>query len=182
MKIYTKRGDFGETGIVGGSRVDKDSTLMEAIGTVDELNATLGACLCIAEDEALREPLEWVQNWLFDLGAELATPPGSQQNATIEERNILYLEESIDLLNDTLAPLKNFILPGGSQLAVSLHLSRAVCRRTERAVLALHREQPLRGEILAFLNRLSDWLFVAARAANTATGIDDVLWTKSEWN
>lgn len=183
MKIYTKTGDTGTTGLVGGPRVSKAEARMHAIGTVDELNAQLGVCANLAVEPALKEPLEWIQNWLFDLGAELATPAGSRfNNETIDERNTGYLEESIDLLQEDLEPLKNFILPGGSPLSAQLHLARAISRRAEREILTHHAEEPVRGEVLAFVNRLSDWLFVAARTANRLENVEDVAWTKSDWN
>lgn len=183
MKIYTKSGDEGMTGLVGGPRVMKTDARMEAIGTVDELNAHLGVCATMTQEPALVEPLEWLQNWLFDLGAELATPKESKfDHAAIDERNIGYLEESIDLLQEDLPELKNFILPGGSALSAQLHLARAVSRRMERTVLAFHQIEPLRSEVLAFVNRLSDWLFVAARTANRFENVEDVAWTKSDWS
>lgn len=183
MKIYTKTGDSGETGLVGGSRISKDSVLMEAIGTVDELNAAMGGCALVSTIESLAEPVEWVQNWLFDLGAELATPKESPfDNSSIGAQHVGYLEESIDLLTEELPELKNFILPGGNQASVAFHIARSVCRRAERRVLELHRIEAVRAEVLAFLNRLSDWLFVAARTANHVEGLDDVPWAKSDWS
>lgn len=183
LKIYTKTGDAGETGLIGGRRVAKDDLRMEAIGTIDELNAHLGLCATMIDRPVLAEPMKWIQNWLFDVGAELATPAGSRfENEALDERHIGYLEESIDLQQEELPELKQFILPGGGALAGHLHLARAVCRRAERCVVAFSREQPVRDEVLAFLNRLSDWLFVAARTANRLERIDDVPWTKSDWS
>lgn len=174
MKIYTKTGDDGTTGLVGGSRIGKDSPLIQAIGDVDELNALIGIARTHGAGD-LDDTLGKIQNWLFDLGAELATPPGGRfNNDSIGEANIDYLEQSIDSLTGQVEPLRNFILPGGSPLAAALHHARTVCRRAERSVIALGRE---RAEPVTLLNRLSDWLFTAARYANRERG--DVIWSKS---
>lgn len=177
MKIYTKTGDRGDTGLVGGSRTAKDSARIEAIGSVDELNAALGVALTCKS--SLSAEIGSIQNWLFDLGAELATPANLDKNRTLSRSEIESLERSIDQQTQLLPPLRNFILPGGSPLAASLHLARCVCRRAERTILALHRLEPQREETLIFINRLSDWLFVAARTANAQCGVQDIEW-KSE--
>ncbi len=178
MKIYSKTGDRGETGLVGGSRVAKDSARINAIGAVDELNAALGLALCEAAESQLKDKILQMQSWLFDLGAELATPSSraTRQNCRLSNREVGILEISIDEQTEALPPLRNFILPGGSRLSASLHLARGVCRRAERAILELHRLEPVREETLAFMNRLSDWIFVAARTANAEIGVKDIEW------
>jgi cob(I)alamin adenosyltransferase len=181
LKIYTKTGDGGQTGLVGGSRTSKDSARICAIGEVDELNAVLGLTRCHSAGTPLEEDLSHIQNWLFDLGAELATPSGSRfVNQAIGDGQITYLEQSIDRQTEQLPPLRQFILPGGSELAAHLHLARAVCRRAERELVRHEREEPLRSEPRIFLNRLSDWLFVSARTANALASVKDVEWKKSE--
>lgn len=181
MKIYTKTGDHGETGLVGGSRIAKTSARIEAIGDVDELNAAIGVARTYSEHHELDPTLAWIQNALFDLGAELASPPGGRISfAPLPEDAAQRLEHSIDLQTAELPALRNFILPGGAPLGAHLHFARCVCRRAERAVLNLHEHEPLRAELLAFLNRLSDWLFVSARTVNRIAGIEDVLWEASQ--
>jgi cob(I)alamin adenosyltransferase len=179
MKIYTKRGDTGETGLFGGTRVSKSHTRIRAIGDVDELNAALGVARAVGAPEPLDRELQRIQNWLFGAGAELASPGRSEHRAPLDSWT-LKLEESIDRLEAELTPLRNFILPGGSLQSAHLHLARCICRRAERSVLDLHAEEPVREEILAFLNRLSDWMFVAARSANRLTDRPDVLWISEE--
>lgn len=176
MRIYTRTGDAGETGLIGGQRVAKASLRIAAVGDVDELNATLGVARTHLVDSPLLQVVDRVQHRLFDLGAELAAP--STGFDSVDGLDIEQLERSIDELGARLPPLKEFILPGGSPAAASLHVSRCVCRRAERTVLALHAEEPLRDEVLAFLNRLSDWLFTAARTANHDLGLPDVVWRK----
>lgn len=177
MKIYTKTGDGGETGLVGGSRISKASGRIAAIGDVDELNAAIGVARCETGTSVLDPMLADVQSTLFDLGAELASlPEGRKAYAALSEEVIQVLERSIDVQTEHLPSLKNFILPGGSKLASCLHLARAICRRAERSILELHREEPVRQEVLAYINRLSDWLFVTARTANRVEGVEDVPW------
>src|SRR5689334_14599049 len=177
MKIYTKTGDRGETGLVGGSRISKNSERIATIGDIDELNASIGVARTENVPEILAPTLEWLQSALFDLGAEIASPPGSKISFAILTNQVaIRLEEDIDRQTAALEPLRNFILPGGSNLAAQLHLARCVCRRAERSALALHEKEALRPEVLAFLNRLSDWLFVAARTANKQDNRDDVPW------
>ena len=177
MKIYTKTGDKGETGLVGGSRISKNSDRIRAIGDVDELNAAIGVARAENVPILLAETLAWLQSALFDLGAEIASPPGSKINfAILTNEAAEKLEQDIDKQTANLPPLKNFILPGGSKLAAQLHLARTICRRAERSVLKLHEQEALRPEVLTFLNRLSDWLFVAARTANKLENVDDVPW------
>ena len=177
MRIYTRTGDAGDTGLRGGARVAKNSLRIEAIGDVDELNATLGLALAQRSDAELHR----LQCWLFDLGAELASPPGGKfDDAAIGPAHVAWLEEAIDRQMDALPALRAFVLPGGSPSAAALHLARTVCRRAERAVLALHAEEPVRENARVFVNRLSDYLFAAARRANAEAGVPDVEWRHQE--
>lgn len=181
MKIYTKTGDRGQTGLIGGERVDKDAPVIQAVGDIDELNSALGLCRCDAFGSLIEVWLSHVQNWLFDLGAEIATPANSKfTNKTIGEKQIGWLERSIDEQTEGLEPLKNFILPGGTNLAAHLHHARSICRRAERSVTSLAKVSNVRDEVIMFTNRLSDWLFVTARTANSVSGVQDVIWTRTE--
>lgn len=173
MKIYTKTGDAGMTGLIGGSKVSKTSARIAAIGEVDELNAAIGLCRVVGEVDGL---LGKIQNWLFDLGAELASPDeGPRRYRAISPSIIAELEQSIDRQTAALPPLKAFILPGGIELAARIHVARCVCRRAERTVLEV---EDISQEARIFLNRLSDWLFTAARTANQAANVQDVVWEK----
>jgi cob(I)alamin adenosyltransferase len=187
MKIYTKTGDRGDTGLFGGPRVSKDAPRIEAYGTVDELNSVLGVVR--TELDAGELPvfceldilIERIQNELFSLGAQLATPnPSAHQTALIGPAQIAALETAIDRYEANLEPLKQFILPGGAPAAAQLHLARTVCRRAERRLvtLAAGSPEPIAEELLAYLNRLSDLLFVLAREVNRAAGQPDVPWQK----
>lgn len=177
MKIYSKTGDYGSTGLVGGERIPKSSLRIAAIGEVDELNAHLGAARRLSPDDSI---LAQAQSWLFEVGAELASPIGEKAHRTIDGSQTAVLERSIDEIWQSLPPLKNFILPGGTELAVQLHLGRTVCRRAERSVSALRELDPISEELSIFLNRLSDWLFAAARKANADENIPDTIWQKVE--
>lgn len=180
-RIYTRGGDAGETSLGGGTRVPKHGLRMAAIGEVDEANATLGlarVALDAAEGgAALGAMLATAQNDLFDLGADLARPGADAADGRlrIQSRQIARLEREIDALNEGLTPLTSFVLPGGSEAATRLHLARTVVRRAERALAALATAEPVNAQALAYLNRLSDLLFVMARAANDG-GRADVLW------
>lgn len=186
-RIYTRTGDDGSTGLVDGSRVAKDAARLAAMGDVDEANSTIGAAIVALRAGAerdLADRLERIQNDLFDLGADLATPKGagesddfapSEMVLRIVAAQVERLEAEIDRMNDALAPLTSFILPGGSAPAAALHIARATVRRAERAAVAAARDEPLNPLALAYLNRLSDYLFVAARAVNQNAG-GDVLW------
>lgn len=179
MKIYTKTGDDGTTGLVGGSRIRKDDVRVEAVGAVDELNAALGLAIVSGLPEPLASILHDVQCRLFDIGAELATPPDSKfNNASLPEADIRALEVSIDLQTEDLPTLRNFILPGGSEQAARLHFARTLCRRAERSVLRI--EPSPRADVLCYLNRLSDWLFVAARTTNAHLNVEDIKWTAQQ--
>jgi cob(I)alamin adenosyltransferase len=168
-RIYTRGGDAGETSLGDGSRVSKTHARVEAMGEVDELNSLLGWALAV---EGAPEPLRRIQNELFDLGADLATPPvGGRSRLRVTQELVERLEGECDAANAALEPLKSFVLPGGSELAARLYLARAVCRRAERAVLRVQDAGPL---IAVYLNRLSDLLFILGRAANA--GGAEVLW------
>jgi cob(I)alamin adenosyltransferase len=178
MKIYTKTGDDGTTGLFGGGRTKKTSFRVEAYGTVDELNSTLGMALATGLDTPTQEALSQTQVDLFTLGAELACVHGKEDKlgmTLVGESDIERLEKAIDAAEEGLAPLKNFVLPGGTPQAASLHLCRTVCRRAERAVLELD-DAPARNEVVVYLNRLSDLLFVLARRENHVRDVADVPW------
>ncbi|HWB11685.1 MAG TPA: cob(I)yrinic acid a,c-diamide adenosyltransferase [Pirellulales bacterium] len=180
MKIYTKTGDSGETGLFGGPRVSKDDPRVEAYGDVDELNALLGLVRCEPLEAPIDQLLAVIQNELFDLGAELASPePDRVGTRRITAVRAGALESAIDQYEAQLPPLKNFILPGGVRAAALLHLARTVCRRAERRVVALSRREPISAEIVVYVNRLSDLLFVLARAANHVARRGDVPWQQA---
>jgi cob(I)alamin adenosyltransferase len=186
MKLYTRSGDDGSTGLFGGERVGKDHPRVEAYGTVDELNACLGlaAAACDAGTPAGRrmgEILTRLQSRLFDLGADLATPASSPHAAKIHRigaAEVREAEQWIDEIDGGNDPLRVFVLPGGSELASRLHLARAVCRRAERRAVNLARGADVGPECIKLLNRIGDLLFAMARAANKATGVGDVPWEK----
>lgn len=194
MKIYTKTGDEGETGLFGGGRVRKDHPRITAYGTLDEFNATLGvvraelarsADLDPAMATAIDSLLGAVQNHLFDLGAELAAPRSIEETREakgtqlIQQPHVDELERAIDDYESRLPPLRQFILPGGTAVAAQLHVARCVCRRAEREIVSLAAEHPLRDLPIRYVNRLSDLLFVLARAANHEAGGADVPWQKA---
>ena len=178
-RIYTKSGDGGETGLGDGTRVPKDAPRVEAYGQVDELNAVLGLVTAYCPDCPESALLRGIQNDLFDVGADLCVPPleGEERGKSLRvtAAQAERLEKAIDRLNENLEPLKSFILPGGTPAAAWLHLARTVCRRAERAVVTLMRTEKVNADVLIYLNRLSDFLFVLARAANDG-GKADVLW------
>lgn len=178
-KIYTRTGDNGTTGLVDGSRLPKHAARMQAVGDVDEANSAIGLAVLAMGQSQDAEWLTTIQNDLFDLGADLATPipdgPDAPWALRIVESQVARLERQIDLINADLAPLDSFILPGGSPAAAAVHLARAVARRAERSAVAAAREVPLNPQALAYLNRLSDLLFVLARRLND-NGAHDVKW------
>ena len=182
MKIYTKAGDDGSTGLIGGQRVPKSDVRIECVGAVDELNAAIGwAAVSAAElEENLAAQLRAVQNELFVIGSQLACPDDQPPAhlPSLEESSIGRLEMEIDSATEQLPPLRNFILPGGGETSARLHVARAVCRRAERTLVAFSHDRPVPPTILTYLNRLGDWLFVQARLANLRAGIDDIEWEK----
>ena len=178
MKIYTKTGDAGETSLFGGARVSKNDPRIEAYGTVDELNSFLGVARATWPYSPLDAQFERIQSDLFDVGAHLASP-GTSRFAGVDPQRIEELERAIDAMERELAPLTNFILPGGALAAAQLHVARTVCRRAERCVVGLHDESEATQSTIAYLNRLSDYLFVAARFANLRAGVDDVPWKRN---
>jgi cob(I)alamin adenosyltransferase len=178
-KVYTRTGDDGTTGLGGGQRVPKDSLRIEAYGTVDELNSQIGVVQAVGVNEAIAEALRTIQNDLFHLGSDLCILEEDKARLPvprIEERHVVALEHLMDRLSEELAPLENFILPGGCPGAAALHVARTVCRRAERLVLALSRREPVGAFTVTYLNRLSDALFVMARHENKRRGVPDVLW------
>jgi cob(I)alamin adenosyltransferase len=180
VKIYTRRGDGGDTDLIGSGRVSKDHLRVEAYGAVDELNAFIGSAAAATRHSDLKKLLQTIQRALFSLGSFLATPEARHQEAmgmgppTVQD--VESLEEQIDTLEAELAPLKRFVLPGGSVEASAFHIARTVCRRAERRAVALARENDLDERALRYLNRLSDLLFVLARVANHRGGQPDVEW------
>jgi cob(I)alamin adenosyltransferase len=175
-RIYTRGGDAGETSLGDGSRVSKLDCRIGAFGTVDELNSALGVALAGDLPEAMRPTLERIQNELFDVGADLSVPWGVTDRLRVEQGMIDRLEAECDAFNDELAELRSFVLPGGTEAAARLHVARTICRRAEREVLLGAQEVDLNPLVLRYLNRLSDLLFILARAANAAAGGDEPLW------
>lgn len=175
-KIYTRTGDDGSTGLAANSRVRKDDARIEAMGDVDELNSALGMLLTETLPDDARTLLIQIQHRLFDLGGELAMP----EYRTLAAAHTTALETAIDHWNVSLPPLKDFILPGGSRSGAQCHLARTICRRAERRLVHLHHHSPQRAEVMRYLNRLSDMLFVLARMLNRAAGQEVVYWQKPD--
>ena len=178
MKIYTRTGDDGTTGLFGAGRVAKDHARIEAIGTVDETNAAIGVAYASATTQpVVRSLLSILQHDLFVAGADLATPLSARaKTQRITKQHIEKLERTIDTLGEPLPPLKHFVLPGGTDLAARLHLARVISRRAERCVVSLGRHEELNQLVVVYLNRLSDLLFVLARHANFDEDAPDILW------
>ena len=179
MKLYTRTGDDGTTGLFGDRRVGKDTLRVEVCGTVDALNCAIGLALCVCGHAEIADVLHAVQERLFEVGADLASPPdeGSDPSSTrIGAGHVQAAEKQIDRLCEPLQPMKHFILPGGGEPAARLHFTRAVCRRAERLCVSLSRSETVNRHIPVYLNRLSDLLFAAARRANQLDGIEDVPW------
>jgi len=187
-KVYTRTGDAGMTRLAGGQQVPKDSLRVESYGTVDELNASVGLVRAMNEEGSravdaarrLEQDLRWVQNKLFDIGGILATAPGQtfKNMPTIKAQDAVRLERMIDRCQKDLAPLKEFILPGGGRVSATLHQARTICRRAERICVRLAREETLDAQIIKFLNRLSDALFVWARWVAKTQGEPEFLWER----
>jgi cob(I)alamin adenosyltransferase len=184
-KVYTRTGDTGQTGLVGGKRLPKDHPRIESYGSVDELNSVIGLALSFLAKkgaskrrEKLGLILEAIQQKLFDIGSELATLPGEEYEGqiTLQAENVVWLEEIIDAMNEELQPLKSFILPGGTSLNAFLHQARTVCRRAERDILKLNQIDLVNPEIIKYINRLSDFLFVAGRWVTETLGETETLW------
>jgi cob(I)alamin adenosyltransferase len=190
VRIYTRTGDGGDTSLGDGSRISKSGSRVALYGEVDELNSWLGFCAVALKDLGVSVPgfsaqdIQLIQNRLFDLGAVLANPARSAELSALPADDQPFgaqdLESMIDAMEALLPPLKNFILPGGSGAAATIHLARTVCRRVERLTVALAAEEPVPSEVITYLNRLSDLLFTAARAANAAAGVPDITWTQSK--
>ena len=182
-RIYTKSGDGGETGLGDGTRVPKDSARVAAYGDVDELNSVLGLLRSSCPDALETALLQGIQNDLFDVGGDLCFPPAENEepgkSLRVTAAQAERLERAIDRLNEKLEPLRSFVLPGGSPAAAWLHLARTVCRRAERTVVTLARVEPVNPQVVIYLNRLSDLLFVLARVANDG-GKSDVLWVPGQ--
>jgi cob(I)alamin adenosyltransferase len=178
MKIYTRTGDSGETSLFAGGRISKGQVRVHAYGTVDELNSTIGLAVAAGLDDSLRLCLERVQSELFIVGADLATPLDADAKWIVRTSSALVtaLEHEIDTWDGSLPPLKNFILPGGTLPAAYVHQARTVCRRAERWLVMLQEIEAINPEALRYLNRLSDWLFVAARMANVRAGRSETVW------
>ncbi len=179
MKIYTRTGDTGETGLYGGSRVSKSDLRVSAYGTVDEANCLLGVARSELADSEVSGVLDQIQNTLFELGADLATPLDARQRdqiSQITDADATALEELIDRYEEELEPLRSFILPGGSPPAAMLHLARATVRRAERDTVLLKATEPVNPATITYLNRLSDLLFVLARLTNMRSGVSEVRW------
>jgi cob(I)alamin adenosyltransferase len=182
-KIYTRRGDDGSTGLFGGPRVRKDDLRVSAYGDVDELNSALGVAREEVPEGDLRSLIDVLQSELFTLGAQLATPDpeaAPKEVPRIAPQQVERLEHEIDRLTEQLPPMKNFILPGGSRAGAALHLCRTVCRRAERKLVELAESAPVPQEVLAYMNRLSDLLFVMARAANLRAGGREIPWVPAK--
>lgn len=176
MKIYTKTGDEGETSLLGGERVRKDHHRIEAYGTIDELNSQLGVVRATWAGGPIDGELASIQSDLFEIGALLASAAPNEKFRGVREERIEALEHAIDQMESELAPLKNFVLPGGSPEAAAMHVARTVCRRGERSVVALGEPGEDTSRATRYLNRLSDYLFVASRYANHVRGVGDVPW------
>jgi cob(I)alamin adenosyltransferase len=179
MKIYTKTGDAGETGLYGGTRVSKADPRVEAYGTVDELNAALGLARAYSNDVEVDRTLEELQNALFEVGADLATPLDAKNRGkivAIDEEDVTHLETDIDRYAGELGPLETFVLPGGNPCAAALHVARAVARRAERRVIFLEQDQDVNPQIRIYLNRVSDLLFTLTRIVNMRAGVSERAW------
>ena len=185
MKLYTRTGDDGTTGLFSGARVSKDHPRIEAYGTVDELNAVLGLVLAACDrthafEQRVHEVVSVLQSRLFDIGADLATPEGAKQQARIhriDDEDVAEAEGWIDEMEAANPPLRSFVMPAGTELAARLHLARTVCRRAERTIISLGSIEPVGEPLLRYMNRLSDLFFAMARRANHERGIPDAPWT-----
>ena len=183
MKIYTQTGDSGETGLAGGGRVSKSSLVIDAVGTIDEVNAVLGIVRSFTLTENIQDQLQEIQSRLFDVGAVVASREGYECGVTVDATESNWLEEKIDEFDKELPVLQHFILPGGHPAAAQTHLARSVCRRAERLIVSLQQETENQlGNILIYLNRLSDYLFVLARVLNTLHSEKETIWSGASRN
>ncbi|MGX7351533.1 ATP:cob(I)alamin adenosyltransferase [Enterococcus canis] len=182
MKIYTKTGDKGMTKLVGGSQVSKDSDRVESYGTVDELNSWLGFSISMLSDQhsELKQELKRVQQFLFDVGTDLATPLEAERPLKLEGESVTWLEERIDRYTAEAPDIERFILPGGSQGASMMHMARTIARRAERQIVRLSWTAKLNGEVIMFVNRLSDYFYAVARVINVREGVEDVFYERGE--
>jgi len=171
-KIYTRTGDKGTTGMADGTRIDKDSAQVAAIGDVDELNSVIGLVICKCQQGDVKEILITIQHDLFNLGGQLSMP----ESDMVTEERIKWLEQNLDKMNEDLPPLKEFILPGGGEASAYCHLARTVCRRTERSIVSLAKEVEFNNNVSAYINRLSDLLFVMCRVLSRQSGESEVYW------
>lgn len=178
MKIYTKKGDDGSTGLLGGARVPKYDRAIEACGAVDETNVVIGLAVAACDDEEMIAALRRIQTELFMAGARLADSDGDKTTDRLDASHVARLEQEIDAATAQVPPLRSFVLPGGCEQAARLHQARTVCRRAERAVVALARDRAVDQSVLAYLNRLSDLLFTLARLANQRGGVEETPWGK----
>jgi cob(I)alamin adenosyltransferase len=180
MKLYTKRGDDGQTDLFGGPRVSKDDLRVRAYGDIDETNAAIGLAIACCRDDRTKDILGQIQSDLFSLGAELATPQGRTAQVVVPDDRTTELEHWIDQVADETPPLRQFILPGGCETAARLQLARTVARRAERSLVALAQQETVRRTAMVYVNRLSDLLFALARLANHRAGVGDVPWQAPE--
>lgn len=176
MKIYTKTGDDGTTGVQGGKRISKSNLRIKAYGIIDELNATIGLAISKKFDDDIENLLRNIQNDLFVAGSDLSNPDLSNIKNRITKEMITNIEKTIDLLENELPPITNFILPGGHEVASLIHISRTIARRAETIVISLNEKEKINDECIKFLNRLSDLLFVIARTINKKNGFNDIIW------
>ncbi len=176
MKLYTKRGDDGSTGLMGGQRLSKHDLRVVAYGDVDEANAAIGLTIARCDDEQTTEILRRIQSDLFTVGAELATPPAKSAQVAISDTRVTQLEGWIDEVCEDIPQLRSFILPGGSETGASLQLARTIVRRAERSIVALAQHEKVCPPVIAYVNRLSDLLFALARRANHKSGVGDIPW------
>jgi cob(I)alamin adenosyltransferase len=181
MKIYTRTGDDGSTGLLGPERVQKDSLRIAAVGALDECNAAIGMARSGISGDDLDRMLEDLQSLLFSAGADLACPIESAKVERVQAEDVSQLEAAIDRLEDELTPLTAFILPGGTVAAAHIHLARSICRRAEREIVRLSRSEQISSLVLVAVNRMSDLLFVMGRVLNARSGGGDVLWNKTRW-
>lgn len=183
MKIYTKTGDKGQTSLIGGTRVAKNSVRLEAYGSVDELNSYLGLIRSFAILPELKEQLAYIQNILFSVGGNLATDTSVKNlkiSLGVSEEDVLFLERAMDQMDETLPPLSSFILPGGDQASAITHIARTVCRRVERRILDVTAQYEVDGLVIRYVNRLSDYLFVLARKIAFDAGTEELKWEIAE--